>query len=705
MNKLVKPVRLAVMVVVTLSLAVLYLSTLYKLQIVEGAAYYEQSRNSVVTRKTATAARGDILDRYGRLLVTNRPCNNLLIDTNELFSQPERSNAVILDLVRAVEESGDRYIDDLPITMEPPFEYVENMTDLQKMLLDAYFRDKGHKARGLTEGATAVELMAYFRDRYEIDNSYTAREMRIIAGVRYAINVRYSIDTADYVFAQDVSIGLISKVLEKNIPGVVVDTGFVREYKTPYASHILGYTAPIDQEEVKIYEPLGYPMDAMVGRTGVEKAFESYLHGVDGQQATISTATGTTIAKVYTKDPQPGGNIYLTLDIDLQGAAEQTLESYITKENQQREKDNAEAEKWGLTDDIKDLITGGAVVAVEVATGEPLAIASYPGFNLATFLQDYTELSKKENNNPLFNRALDGTYAPGSTFKMATALTAMAEGKITNGTTIYDEGIFTKYADKGYAPKCWIYGKGASHGSVNVTGALEVSCNYFFYTIADMIYDIDVLADYAKRLGLGVPTGIELDESTGVMPTKKYVKEVLGEDWRPGDTLQTGIGQLYSRFTPLQLAEYVAAVANGGDRHTASLLKEVRSSDYGESVYSRDNEILESVEAKDEYYQAIWDGMYKVANAPMGTAYGTFYDYPIKIAAKTGTAESETQVSNNAVFVCYAPADDPQIAVAVVVEKGGSGSAVARIARGVLDYYFAFTSGSAAMESEMTLLK
>lgn len=270
MNKLVKPARLATMVLITFALVVLYLATLYKLQIVEGAAYYEKSRNSVVTTRTAAAARGDILDRYGRLLVTNRPCNNLLIDTKSLFDQKD-PNAIILRLVRTVQESGDTYIDELPITTTPPFEYVGNMTEVQKTLLQAYFKDKK-----LPEDTSAVELMAFFRSRYKIDNSYTAEETRIIAGIRYALNVRYAIQTSDYVFAQDVSIGLISRVLEQDIPGVIVDTGFVREYKTPYAAHILGYTGLMDAEEYKLYSKQGYSLGATVGKSGVEKAFESY---------------------------------------------------------------------------------------------------------------------------------------------------------------------------------------------------------------------------------------------------------------------------------------------------------------------------------------------------------------------------------------------------------------------------------------------
>ena len=453
MEKLIRPGRLAAMVIVTLALITVSVVTLYKLQIVEGKRYYEESRNNNVTTKTVTAARGSIMDRYGRVLVQNRVCNNLIIDTVELFQEDDpdfvRANANILLLVNSILEYGDSYTDTLPVTKAPPFEYTE-MTRIQRATLKAYLAE-----RGLAPDASAVELMAYMRNRYKIDNSYTAEETRIIAGVRYEINSRYihNFATSPYIFAEDVSMDLITTLMEKDIPGFEVQSGFVREYSTSYASHILGYVGMMSGAQLKKYKKLGYSNDAYVGQAGAEAAFEEYLHGNDGTVRVTSTASGVVTNTVYTKDTEPGNHVYLTIDIGLQEAAENALSSYALVENEARREKNLEIETYGGDPaDIKQLITGAAAVAVDVATGEPLAIASWPGYELTDFMSHYSEISKAEND-PMFNRALQGTYMPGSTFKPCTAIAGLTEHKIDTGTIIECEGRYTKYADIGYAPK------------------------------------------------------------------------------------------------------------------------------------------------------------------------------------------------------------------------------------------------------------
>ena len=485
------------MIILVLSLTVIYAVNLYRLQIVKGAEYYAQSQNSIVSTNTVIAARGNILDRYGRVLVSNKTCNNIYINADELFEQPD-PNAIILELTQAVEDSGNTYIDTLPITKEAPFEYVPNMTDLQKTRLDAYL-----KANDLPASTTAVELMAFFRDAFDIDNNYTSEQMRAVAGVRYEIKIRYVINTSDYVFAENVSIDLITKLMENNVPGFTVQSSYVREYNTDYAAHLLGYVGMMDEDEYKKYKNNGYPLNAMVGKDGAEQAFESYLHGTDGTAVVTTTKGGTVISTNYTKEPEPGDQVYLTIDLGLQEAAEISLGNFIKETNAQRLIDNATYEAQGETDKIKQQITGGAVVAINIKTGEPLCIASYPTFDLSKLMDNYSELVEDESG-PLFNRALMGAYAPGSTFKPVTAIAALDQKIVATSTTIYDKGIFEKYAspDKGgYAPKCWLYPHG-SHGNVNTTKAIEVSCNYYFYTIGDQL-GIDKLSSYAFRFGLG----------------------------------------------------------------------------------------------------------------------------------------------------------------------------------------------------------
>ena len=418
--------RLSVLSLLLAALLVLYLLTLYKLQIVEGEAYYESSTNNIVTTKTVTAARGDILDRYGRVLVSNRTCSNIVIDTDKLFEMDD-PNAVILQLIDIVESCGEEHIDTMPVTDEAPFEYVDNMTSLQSSFLSGYL-----EAKDLAPDTSAVELMAYCRDRYEIDPGYDSRQTRLIAGVRYEINGRYDVPTSPYIFAEDVGIETIARLMESDLP-VTVEVSYVREYNTSYAAHILGYVGAMTADELEEYPD--YDMNALVGKDGVERALEEYLHGDDGTARITSTSDGVVTSTVYTEDPEPGNHVYLTIDIGIQEAAEQALASYIAEENAQREIDNAEAEALGNTEDIKQLIDGGAVVVIDVDTGEPLAIASYPTYDASNILEDWDELVSAEGN-PLFNYALNVIYAPGSTFKPVTAIAALNEGVITTTTTI-----------------------------------------------------------------------------------------------------------------------------------------------------------------------------------------------------------------------------------------------------------------------------
>ena len=705
MEKLVRPLRLAVIGILAAALLITSLVTLYKLQIIEGKAYYDESQNNIVSNQTVAAARGNLYDRYGRVLVENRICNNLLIDEQELFGDGSdeaiaKANAAILELVNYITEFGDTYTDTMPITKAPPFEYTD-MSDLQRVFLQAYLKDKD-----LPEDTSAVELMAFMRDRYHIDNSYTAEETRTIAGIRYEINGRYShgFATADYVFAEDVGMDLITTLMENNVPGFRVASSFIREYNTAYASHILGYVGAMDSTQLEEYTEKGYSNDAKVGQSGAELAFEEYLHGSDGKARVTSTSSGVVTGTTYTSETVPGDHVYLTLDIGLQEAAENALNSYIIVENEIREKSNTEIETYGgYKGDLKQLITGGAACVVDVQSGEPLAIASWPSYDLTDFLDHYSEILE-EDNNPMFNRALQGTYAPGSTFKPCTAIAGLTEGRIDTGTEIECTGTFEKYADYDYTPHCWIYGAGV-HGLLNVTGAITNSCNCFFYTVGDYL-QISLMAKYARLFGLGEHTGIELTEDTGVMTSDQLFQQRYGRDVYAGEAIAAAIGQAESQFTPLQLAEYCAAVANGGTRHTASILKSVHSYDFSETVYEREAEVLSEVETEQEYWDAVHLGMRGVvANPAVGTCYNLFKDSPYTLAAKTGTAQIGEGRTNNAVFICYAPYENPEVAVAVAVEHGSAGASVATIARDILDYYFAFRDSTVALESDDVLLK
>ena len=710
MGSKIKASRVVAFGLVIALLIALCVGTLYQLQILNGAAYYDASQNNNVTYPAVKAARGNILDRYGRVLVSNRECYNLVINTTRLFGdEVDDPNAVILEMVNIVEDSGAEFIDDLPITKSPPFEYTE-MTDFQRTLLNAYFDD-----HDLAEDTTAVELMSYFRTRYDIDNTYSAEDMRKISAIRYALNVRYAINTSSYTFVEDASIDLISDIMGAVGSVIEVESSYVREYNTQYAAHLLGYIGAmtdVEQEQYMVGDNSGYNYDSMVGKDGVELAFESWLHGTDGKSRVTRNSEGTITSTVYEEDPVPGNHVYLTIDIQLQEAVERALENGIIALQLERDQENAEAIANGTPDEVKEDIQGGAAVVVDVNSGNPLAIASYPTFDASQVYENYAEYLNAEYD-PLYNRATMGAYAPGSTFKPLVALAALSESIINTETRIDCEGIFSKYADQGYAPECWIYTQEQlTHGNDNVSEAIRDSCNYFFYTIADMM-GIDILDEYAADFGLGESTGIEIGETIGNMANPDNHLNYDVDAWVYGDTVQAGIGQSDSLFTPLQLAEYCAAIANGGTRYSASVLKSVRSFDYTRQLYSGETKVMSTVDSADYNWAAVQYGMYLFThdiNGSSSEAYYAFNNYSyngesIGVAAKSGTSQLGEDITNNALFMCYAPYDDPEIAVAIVVERGRAGSALTNIAKDVLDAYFSLSNPSNSAESENTLLQ
>ena len=713
MRKLVSSGRLFFLALLMAALVILYVATLYDLQIVEGEAAYEASTNSIVSYEPVAAARGSILDRYGRLLVSNRNCNNLVIDDTALFDVSvtaeqeaqgfttiDKANANILAICQIMEQCGDSYNDELPISMSPPFEYDESIGEIEQMLLDAW-----KKANGLSPDASAVEVMAKMRTRYEIDSNYSAEEMRIIAGVRYSVNVRYLINTSDYIFAQDVSMETITAMLESGIPGFDVQVSYIREIHTAAAAHILGYTRAMDAEQYEHYKELGYSYNAVVGQDGAEYAFEEYLHGTDGTAAVTRTSTGVITSTVYIDEegessaPQPGNHVYLTIDIELQSLAEQILANFIEQTNAEREQSNIVKEAYG--EELTDLISGGAIVAVDCRTGEPLCMANYPTYDLATLMEDYDELLE-DDRGPLTNRSLMGRYSPGSTFKLCTAIAGILENKISLSTPIDCTGRFTEYEVAGYAPYCW---NRWGHGDMNLKEAITNSCNVYFFTVGDRVGQ-QKLTEYANRLGLGMSTGIELPENTGFVANPDIKAEIYAgtqdADWYSGDTLQLAIGQSVTLVTPLQIARYAAAVANRGTVYNCSILKSVSSYDYSESIYQREPEVFGEIELDDYIWDEIHAGMYGVTHVVGATGYDAFWDFYPAAAGKTGTTQGTG--TDDGLFICFAPYDDPEIAVAVVLEHAGAGANVAGLARQVLEYYFYFQESTAQIEEEMTLL-
>lgn len=652
----------------------LFAVVLYDAQILHGGENRAKSIFSNAASETVTASRGIITDRNGKVLVSNRLAYTLVFDRSG-FADDAALNAAILRLVQLCEETGTGWNDTLPIGR------VGNFLRYSNARSETF--DKFIEKNDLTSGASGRQLLSELRELYHVDESLSEREARLIVGVRYELHSRDS-----YTFAEDVSTEVLSLITDGRYEGVTIRTASARVYNTALAAHILGTIGPIWQEEWSSnedtgyvgYADKGYSMNDLVGKDGVEKAFESYLRGTDGRRLITTDETGKITGELYTREPQPGGTVALTLDIDLQADVEaalaETISGMIDKDSNER---------------------GGAAAVVSVGTGEVLALASYPTYDLSTFNEDYDELVN-DQRLPMFNRATQGIYAPGSTFKMVTAVAALESGIITPSSIIQDRGIYTYYKDP--QPMCWIYSQtGSTHGRINVSQAITDSCNYFFYEVGRLT-GIRTLDSYASQFGLGQSTGIEIGDSSGVLASPEWA-ESHDQEWTDGQTITAAIGQSYNLFTPLQLANYVATLVGGGDHYQAHLLKNVKAYDNSRLLYMYDDEPMNTVEISDSTLSAVTRGMHELTVS--GSVAYAFENCVVSAGAKTGSAQVGTDIANG-VFVAYAPYEKPEIAVAIVIEKGGSGAALANTAVEIINSWFSRAQDGTAI-GENTLLK
>jgi penicillin-binding protein 2 len=704
-------IRLTAMGLLTVALVFLMGGRLLGMQFIN-AEHYTQSARERTSFRTVTmhAARGEIYDRYGRPLVTNKLSYNLTLDHTRFFTGNKQIDdvevGIALALIRAAEECGAGHTDSLlPVTL-PPFQYTE-MTTAQERYLNHYLEMKDWPA-----GMTAPELMDRLFDEYGMSGVIggtegllmSVYEARLVAGVLYELDLRRQaaiverdsetntvvkpyMHVPDYTFAQDVSMEMITRVRENKYPGVDVVPVTAREYNTDAAGHILGRIGPI-QDDLQSYLDRGYRDDELVGVEGVERAFEDWLHGAAGERRVETNRMGHIINITDIRQPQAGQHVYLTIDIRLQEELERKLAEGVARLNARGE------ELRGLEAEA------ATAVILDVRTSEVLAAANYPTYSPRAYLRDYAELSS-DPLKPLFNRAIMGTYAPGSTYKMVTGAAAMENGIVGPRTTIFDNGIYTHYMT--YQPRCHIFP--GSHGRVDAVDALRVSCNYYYYDVGRRT-GIDQIVRWARLFGLGLPTGVELENPAWTRlgwVAGPETSAALNIQWFPGNTLSAAIGQDNNQVTPMQLANYTAAIANGGTLNRAHLLKEVISFDYSYEYYVSRPTPIRELGMEPQNIRALQEGML-AATRQGGTAAAVFSGYPVAVAGKTGSVQVGDR-PNNGVFVCYAPYDDPQIAVALVVEKGGAGSTVAPIARDILELYFRLQREMANEAREYTLAR
>lgn len=672
-------IRIIVLTIISLICFSILSLTLYEVQTAKDPELETAGERTFTRIVTESGARGEIYDRNGIPLVVNEMAFAVAFD---YFTWPSDNPAqLVYDVICLLEDYDKSYNDSLPIT-DMPFRFIEDETlraRLNKLL----------KNHDIDTEMTAEETIRALANLYKVSEEYTPNEMRSIVGVLYDMERQNFSSINPFTIATGVDMELVSIINEDSrFTGAYTLTVPVREYKTDYAAHLLGRVGPIYAEEYDEYKAKGYAMNARVGKDGVEKAFEDYLKGTDGKTTLMVTKSGKTLDVVSSEPAEAGNNVYLTIDIRLQEAAERALAEHIARINSEREAQGLEAEC-----DV------GAAVVIDVDTGGILASASYPTYSLKTFSQDYASLLQNESE-PLFNRAIAGTYPPGSVFKMVTATAALQSGTITPDTKIIDEGVYRFYEP--YLYRCWIYtDQGRTHGTLNVSGALENSCNYFFYEVSRLM-GISTLAEYASKFGLGEYTGIELsNEAKGTVASSQTRKEA-GGTWYAGDTLIAAIGQSDNLFTPLQLANYVATIVNGGTRYETHLLNSVMSANGGELIYKKEPVVAAEIGYSEENHKAVMDGMLQVTED--GTASRVFADYDVRVVGKTGSAQVGGG-SANGVFVLAAPYEDPEVAIAVVVEHGGSGNNVAWIARDILTSYFDCKEALTIGADENTLLR
>ena len=656
---------------------IILIAKLFSLQIVHGAEYREQSNTRLTRESTLEASRGTILDRTGVELVTSKMEFSLEMYKSKVDT--EALNTAILNMIQVLEKYNCSYSDIFPISIDP-FEF-----KISGEALNSW-----KESNKLDENISAEGAFYKFKDKYKIQNESIAETRKIIA-IRYLISQKGYSSTKAVTISADIPREAVSEFSESSekFAGINIVVQPVREYTSgTLASHILGYTGRISSEEYETRKNY-YSSNDIIGKTGIEYVFEEYLKGKNGTKQIDMDVDGATTAEYISEEAISGSDIVLTIDANLQKVTEDALAANIEK---------IATGGFGHAYDAK----AGACVVMNVNTGEVLAMASYPDYNPSHFIGGISnEAWNNYINNPakpLVDKAVQNSYSPGSTFKMITAIAGLESGSITLNQKINDTGVYRKY---GISMNCWYYTDyHTGHGWVNVSEAIEKSCNYFFYETGDRM-GIDKLAEFAKYFGLGSKTGIELQgETSGVLANRESKQKLHPDDpgWNPGNTLNAAIGQGDNEFSPLQMAKYISMLANGGHKVDVSIVKTIRNADGSEASREEINQFVNkklkleedssgNIDINQNYLNAVLDGMKSVTSDSGGTAYVRFKDFNISVGGKTGSAEApNNQV--HAWFVGFAPFENPEIAIVVMVENGGHGNYTAEVVRDIMAEYF-----------------
>lgn len=667
--------RYNILTILVYIIGIVLLAQLFNLQIVNGEEYRQTSNTKLTRESILEADRGNIKDSSGVKLATVDTQSSVELYKTKIDN--ETLNNTILNLINILNANGDTYVDNFLVDINP-YRFKLESEDSQK---------KWKKANNIDENASAEETFNYFKDKYKISTD-NVEDARKIMAIRYEISYKGYSNTKSIQIAKNISLNSMNQITEQNskFPGATITENSKRVYTLGNtASHVIGRIGMIEDSELKEYDSR-YDQNDMVGKSGIEYIFEKYLKGTNGVKQIDMDVNGTTTDEYISKEAVAGSDIILTIDSKLQAITEEALKA------------NIEKIASGGFGRVYGADAGSAVV-LNVKTGEVIAMASYPDYNPSDFANgiDTNTWNYYINGEtkPLENKAISMNYSPGSTFKMVTALAGLETGAITTTEKINDTGVYP-YA---HHPVCWYYTSYHSgHGRLNVSQAIQHSCNYFFYEVGKRI-GIDTLAKYAYYLGLGHKTGIELNgEVNGNLASSQRAVEE-NRQWYLGETLSAAIGQSYNTFTPLQMAKYVAMVANGGKKIDVTIVKSIVNADGSEvprnEYESYVNEKLglteddtEELNFSQENINAVLEGMRGVTSESGGTAYSTFKDFDIEVGGKTGSAQTGIEGKTNAWFVGFAPFDDPEIAIVVFVRNGGHGGYTAEVAKEIIAQYF-----------------
>lgn len=666
---------------------VIIVCQLVNLQIVKGEYNDAESQRRLLSNVNMEAPRGNILDRNGVPIAVNRLGFTVQMVKTKLDTASYHE--MLLKLTDIFERNNDTYYKSLNkyLTINP-FAFGTNLNTQAK--IDKWKSEMAIKQKDIELMNTPEDTFRYMRSKFGIADQYTDEEAYKIMCIRYETLIRGYSATNPIVLASDVSQETVAEVEERHneFPGLTTDVEPKRKYiDAETTAHIIGYVRGLDQAEYERLKGSGYDMTDIIGKTGIELAVENHLKGKDGQKRLEVDTNGRLTEEIDQNPAEPGNDVVLTLDLKMQKVAMDSLKATIETI---RSKEGSANVRNNMGDAI-----AGAAVAIDVNNGEILALANYPSYDPSVFLEGadnkeaqriITELFDPQNESrPTFNRAITGRYAPGSTFKPLVAIAGLEEGFITKDTIINDSGV---YDVDGMIFTCLEYRNGlGAHGNLKLDRALATSCNIYFHKLGVMM-GIDNIGKWAQYFGLGQSTGVDIPgEGKGILASKEYKKRVWNDDWRRADTAQAAIGQIYNSFTPIELANYTATLANGGKRFTPHVIKRVIK--YDGTIVAEEEPDFEQVPVKPETIAAVKDGMVAVTNSEDGTATSVFRSLPFQVPGKTGTAETgDLNHSNNGVFICYAPADNPKIAVAVVIERGVFGYLAAPVARDIIMEYF-----------------